>query len=62
MANQIARFFESQGDHASAVAGVAGHIRDFWSPSMRRDAIAQIDQGAAVGLSDIARDAILSLR
>ncbi len=62
MANQIARFFESQGDHALAVAGVAAHIRDFWTPSMRRDALAQIDQGAAQGLTDIARDAILTLR
>ncbi|SHJ14782.1 formate dehydrogenase subunit delta [Wenxinia saemankumensis] len=33
MANQIATFFESQpGDGAEAVAG---HLRDFWDPSMR---------------------------
>ena len=62
MANQIAKFFQSQGDRDSAVAGVAGHIKDFWTPSMRRDAIARIDQGTAAGLSEIARDAILSLR
>ena len=62
MANQIATFFESQGDRNSAVAGVAGHIKDFWSPAMRREALALLEQSPAVGLSDIARAAILSLR
>ena len=46
MANQIATFFRSYPEDA-AVAGVHDHIRDFWSPRMRRDLIARADAGAA---------------
>ena len=35
MANQIATFFKSK-PHAEGVAGVAGHINDFWEPRMRK--------------------------
>lgn len=35
MANQIAANFEGGSDEGQAVAGVADHIRRFWSPSMR---------------------------
>ena len=35
MANQIGKFFESQG-HDQEVAGVADHIRKFWDPRMRK--------------------------
>ena len=62
MANQIAAFFVSQGNHDAAVAGPADHIKAFWAPVMRRDLLALIDAGQADGLSDIARDAILRLR
>ncbi len=62
MANQIAAFFVSQGNHDAAVAGTADHIKAFWAPVMRRDLLALIDAGQADGLSDIARDAILQLR
>lgn len=34
MANQIARFFESQPSE-EAVSGVETHIRKFWDPRMR---------------------------
>lgn len=36
MAGQIADFFRPYGEE-KAVAGVAKHIRDFWTPQMRRD-------------------------
>lgn len=36
MAGQIADFFRAYGEE-KAVAGVAKHIRDFWTPQMRRD-------------------------
>ena len=62
MANQIATFFVSQGDHAAAVAGTAGHIKAFWPPVMRRQLLALVDAGSAPGLSDVAREAILALR
>ena len=62
MANQIATFFVSQGDHEAAVAGTAEHIKDFWPPVMRRELLALVDAGTADGLSDVAREAILRLR
>ena len=34
MANQIGKFFESQG-HGKAVPGISEHIRKFWDPRMR---------------------------
>jgi len=45
MANQIALFMESK-PHDEGVAGVAGHINDFWEPRMRQQFVAMIDAGA----------------
>ena len=39
MANQIAKFFASQGEDRAA-SGVADHITKFWNPDMRRDFLA----------------------
>jgi formate dehydrogenase subunit delta len=39
MANQIAKFFASQGE-AGAAHGVADHITKFWSPDMIGDFLA----------------------
>jgi formate dehydrogenase subunit delta len=36
MANQIAKFFASQGEERAA-SGVADHIGKFWNPDMRSD-------------------------
>ncbi|WP_373356413.1 formate dehydrogenase subunit delta [Pseudoroseicyclus sp. CXY001] len=54
MANQIATFFASQpgGDAAERVAG---HLKDFWSPQMRRDLFSIVD-GGGDGLSPLALD------
>ena len=35
MANQIGKFFQSQG-HDKAVPGIAEHIKKFWDPRMRK--------------------------
>ena len=43
MANQIASFFRSYPE-TEAVAGVQEHIRAFWSPVMRRDLQACVDE------------------
>ena len=40
MANQIAVNFDGGSDEEQAVAGVADHIRRFWSPLMREQLIA----------------------
>jgi formate dehydrogenase subunit delta len=60
MANQIGKFFQSQG-HDQAVAGVADHIRKFWDPRMRKMIFAHLDAGGD-GLDPNVREAIASLK
>jgi len=56
---QSAAFFRSQPE-AAAIAGVADHIRSFWSPVMRRDAYALVRAGEA-GFDPLARAALEQL-
>lgn len=60
MANQIGKFFESQG-HDQEVAGVADHIRKFWDPRMRKGIYAHLDAGGA-GLNPNVLEALTTLR
>jgi formate dehydrogenase subunit delta len=60
MANQIDKFFASQG-HDKAVAAVAEHLTKFWDPRMRAAIIAHLDAGGA-GLDILAREAVVKLR
>ena len=60
MVNDIANFFHSEPDHAAAVAGVAGHLRKFWEPRMRRQILAHLDAGGH-GLSDLGREGVEAL-
>lgn len=60
MANQISKFFATQGG-AAAVKGTAEHIRKFWDPRMRKAIFAHLDNGGA-GLEPIAREAIATLQ
>jgi formate dehydrogenase subunit delta len=60
MANQIALFFRSQPG-PEAVAATADHLRKFWEPCMRRQIVDLLGSGKAVGLTDIAREAVLRL-
>jgi formate dehydrogenase subunit delta len=60
MANQIGKFFVSQGDKG-AVEGIATHIRKFWEPRMRNAILAHLDAGGA-GLDPKVRVAIETLR
>ena len=39
MANQIAKFFASQGEERAA-GSIADHIEKFWNPDMRSDFLA----------------------
>ncbi len=59
MANQIAKFFESQGQE-KAVAGTADHLKKFWDPRMRTQIIAHVKAGGS-GLDPVARKAIEQL-
>jgi formate dehydrogenase subunit delta len=60
MANQISKFFVSQGD-AVAITGTAEHIKKFWDPRMRNAIFAHLDNGGA-GLEPVARQAIEQLQ
>ncbi len=59
MANQIGKFFASQGTEKAA-AGTADHIKKFWDPRMRAQIIAHLKAGGA-GLDPAVRIAIGSL-
>ena len=60
MANQIGKFFASQGrdDEATAVAGIETHLRKFWDPRMRREIVAKVQAGEAAGLDTLPRRAV----
>lgn len=60
MANQIADFFAASG-HDEAVKGIAGHIRNFWDPRMRKALYAHVDKGGQ-GLEPLVVDAVVHLR
>jgi formate dehydrogenase subunit delta len=60
MANQIAKFFESQGE-ARALPQITKHIEDFWDPRMRRGIVAHIAAGGA-GLDPLALQALKNLK
>ena len=60
MVYDIANFFHSEPDHAAAVAGVAGHLRKFWEPRMRKQILAHLDAGGH-GLSDLGREGVEAL-
>jgi formate dehydrogenase subunit delta len=60
MANQIGKFFHSQG-HDKAVTGIAEHIQKFWDPRMRRTILTHLHAGGA-GLDPQVRDAIETLK
>jgi formate dehydrogenase subunit delta len=59
MANQIGKFFQSQG-HDKAVPGIAEHIRKFWDPRMRSAITAHVEAGGA-GLDPDVRSAVETL-
>jgi formate dehydrogenase subunit delta len=60
MANDIGDFFRAQ-PRQDAIAGIANHIRSFWSPKMREKLIADLDV-AGVELDELPLEALRSLR
>ena len=60
MANQIGKFFQSQG-HDKAVPGIADHIKKFWDPRMRLAIFAHLEAGGA-GLEPLVRQAVERLK
>jgi formate dehydrogenase subunit delta len=59
MANQIGKFFSTQGGD-QAVTGTLAHIKAFWDPRMRATIIAHLQAGGA-GLDPVTRQAIEKL-
>ena len=62
MANQIASYFESEPDRAAALESIAGHLKRFWDPRMRRELLRWQDEHHGEGLRDSVRDAIATHR
>jgi formate dehydrogenase subunit delta len=60
MANQIGKFFASQGQD-KAVASIADHLTRFWDPRMRHAIIAHLEAGGAK-LDPCVREAVGRLR
>jgi formate dehydrogenase subunit delta len=60
MANQIGKFFASQGAD-KAVSGTLEHIKKFWDPRMRAAILAHVDAGGG-GLDPFVRDAVERLK
>jgi len=60
MANQIGKFFASQGESVAA-PGIAEHIKKFWEPRMRNAIFAHLDAGGA-GIDPLVKEALESLR
>lgn len=60
MANQIGKFFATQGED-KAVAATADHLMKFWDPRMRIEILAHLETGGA-GLDPLVRRAVERLR
>lgn len=60
MANDIAAFFDAEGDAAAAVEGVRNHLVKFWEPRMRREIVEHVAAGGA-GLVPTVREAVKRL-
>jgi formate dehydrogenase subunit delta len=56
MANQIGKFFVSQGEDEAAPL-IADHLTKFWDPRMRKAIIAHLAEGGA-GLDPAVREAV----
>ena len=61
MANDIAHFFRAEPERKDAIAGVAGHLKKFWDPRMRRQILEMLDAGGE-GMRDLLKEALQSHR
>ena len=58
MANEIGAFFAAEPDPKVARAGIAGHLKRFWEPRMRRGIYEVIARGPDHGLRPIVVEAL----
>lgn len=54
MTNDISSYFASEPDQEQAAKDVAGHLRRYWEPRMRRQMISYYEERRGAGLSDLA--------
>lgn len=54
MTNEISAYFAAEPDTEQAARDVAGHLKRFWEPRMRRQIITYYEQRQGAGLSDLA--------
>jgi formate dehydrogenase subunit delta len=54
MANDIGAYFASEPDQEQAAKDVAGHLRRYWEPRMRRQIVTYYEERRGAGLSDLA--------
>ena len=62
MANEIAAFFDAEPDQAVRLESIAGHIKRFWDPRMRRELLRWADEHHGEGFKDSVRAAIAAHR
>jgi formate dehydrogenase subunit delta len=58
MANQIGSFFETMPDRQLALTDIAGHLKRFWEPRMRRSLLQYVDEHGGTQLKDIVLEAV----
>ena len=56
MANDIGDFFRAQ-PRGDAVAGIANHLKSYWTPKMRAQLAAQVQHGD-IALDELPREAL----
>ena len=62
MANRIADFFQADPDRQAALEGIAGHLKRFWDPRMRREILRLLDAHQTQDLSPLVIDALRAHR
>jgi formate dehydrogenase subunit delta len=60
MANDISHFFGGQSQREVAIAGIANHMKSYWTRRMREKLISQVEHGEE-GLEEMPREALLFL-
>jgi len=57
MANDIGNFFRGQHQRDMAIAGIANHMKSYWTHRMREKLILQLQHGEQ-GLDELPREAL----
>lgn len=58
MANQIGAFFETMPDRRQALEDIAGHLKRFWEPRMRKALLQYVDDQGGFELKEIVLEAL----